>query len=126
MGHIADTSKAISILCESPDLRKEILSRTKRISTEEDAFWCQSTIESLRSKLTAEKFYPPGRVLYMSGSSFGDDGEVTLRDIPREVFSDLILSPYMFNLSQHVPNRYESALARYWRDNSADNINDDT
>ena len=123
LGHIADTSKAISILCESPDLRKEILNRTKGNMTEDDLVWCETILDGLRKKLTAEKFYPPGRVLYMSGSSFGDDGKVNLSDIERNVFSDLVLSPYMFNLSQHIPNRYESALARYWKDNLEESTN---
>ena len=91
--------------------------------TEDDLVWCETILDGLRKKLTAEKFYPPGRVLYMSGSSFGDDGKVNLSDIERNVFSDLVLSPYMFNLSQHIPNRYESALARYWKDNLEESTN---
>ena len=115
LGHIADTSKAISILCESTDLRKDILSRTKNNITHDDKAWCHQIMGRLRKKMTAEKFYPPGKLVYMSGSTFGDE-EVKIHDINRELFSDLILSPLMFNLSQHVPNRYESALARYWKD----------
>jgi hypothetical protein len=34
--------------------------------------WCIDTLGILESKLNAEKFHSPGRVLYMKGNLFGD------------------------------------------------------
>jgi len=79
--------------------------------------FCVNLLRELRAKIfTSEKFYPPGRIFFMSGSTFGDDGEVSLREVIEvdKKFSDLVLDPFMFDLSRHVPNRYESALAKYW------------
>ena len=67
--------------------------------------------------LKAEKFYPPGRVLQMKGSYFGPvTDDVTLTEVSQEnAFRDLRSHPRMFDLSLHVPHRYEVLLARIWR-----------
>jgi hypothetical protein len=127
LGHLAAISSALSKLCEDDNLRSEILNRTKSNvdeMTDEDLRWCINTLESLSvqsssyndTEFTTEKFYPPGRVLHMRGNLFGTNvEEVTLTEVkPEEVFRDLKLHPRMFDLSLHIPHRYEVLLARIW------------
>lgn len=113
LGHIADVSNAIAMLCEDRELRDKILMKVR----DGDLSWCYAQMKKLRREtMTFEKFYPPGRVFFMAGSTFGDDGEVTLQEVDNDNFSDLVLHASMFDLSRHIPNRYEAALARLWRD----------
>jgi len=119
LGHLADISAAISQLCVDDVLRNEVLQRTKggklEDMSEEDLQWCYHKMERLRESMTAEKFYPPGKVLYMGGAGFGN-GDVTLREVPTNKFRDLTLHPNMFDLWKHAPNHYESALRRFLND----------
>jgi len=122
LGHLADISAALSKLCVDDELRNEILNRTKTKNLDEmsvdDLRWCASTLHSLQAfDTTTEKFYPPGRVLHMRGNLFSLNNvdEVTLTEIQPEVaFRDLKLHPRMFDLSLHIPHRYEVLLSRIW------------
>lgn len=126
LGHLADTSSALSKLCENEVLRSEILNRTKtdvNEMIEEDINWCIDTLESLSIQAsvdnTTEKFYPPGRVLHLKvkGGNFfrSNVNEATVTEVkPHLVFRDLKLHPRMFDLSLHVPHRYEVLLSKVW------------
>jgi len=122
LGHLADVSFALSQLCEDHDLRSEILNRTKSNvdeMSEKDILWCDRTLESLQSPSSdnkTEKFYPPGRILHMRGNLFGSNiNEVTLTEVrPEQVFRNLKIHPRMFDLSLHIPHRYEILLSRIW------------
>ncbi len=52
----------------------------------------------------------------MRGNLFGlNVDEVTLTEVrPEEAFRDLKLHPRMFDLSLHIPQRYEVLLSRIW------------
>lgn len=126
LGHLAETSSALAQLCENEGLRSEILNRTKTDAdnmVDEDMNWCIDTLESLSSQASidnsTEKFYPPGRVLHLKvkGGNFfrSNVNDVTLTEVkPQLVFRDLKLHPRMFDLSLHVPHRYEVLLSRIW------------
>ena len=127
LGHLADVTNAISQLCEDPELRDKILNRTKDTKIEEmsedDITWCKHTLELLSplstengNGISTEKFYPPGRVLHMKGNLFSSDlGEVSITEVQSEdVFRHLKLHPRMFDLSLHIPHRYEVLLTRIW------------
>ncbi len=126
LGHLADVSFALSKLCQDTNRRDEILNITKEMNieemNEEDVYWCKDTLESLSIQhhqnpetINAEKFYPPGRVLHMKGNLFGSIDEVTLTEVqPDDLFRHLKLHPRMFDLSLHIPHRYEVLLARIW------------
>lgn len=85
LGHIVDVTTALARLCEDPLLRNDILWRTNddngsamsssssvlhpRATEEQHDLedWCRRTMETtLRHSMTAEKLYPPGRVLLVS------------------------------------------------------------
>ena len=116
LGHLADASLALSTLCEDETLREAILNNTSSDVEDLDELqlkWCIDTLGTLESKLNAEKFYPPGRVLYMKGNLFGDFDKVTLNEIQQEsTFRSLRFHPRMFDLSLHIPHRYEVLLSR--------------
>lgn len=116
LGHLADASLALSTLCEDETLREAILNNTNADVEDLDESqlkWCIHTLEKLESKLQAEKFYPPGRVLYMKGNLFGGIDEVSLNEIKQEsTFRSLRFHPRMFDLSLHIPHRYEVLLSR--------------
>lgn len=126
LGHLADVSTALSILCKDVELRNQILNRTTESGNDEmtdnDMIWCKSTLDSLTQQspsegnMTTEKFYPPGRVLHMKGNLFGSDlDEVTLTEVRSEdIFRHLKLHSRMFDLSLHIPHRYEVLLSRIW------------
>lgn len=118
LGHLADASLALSTLCEDESLREAILNNTNGDLEELDESqldWCVDTLEKLERKMQAEKFYPPGRVLYMKGNLFGDIDEVSLHEIKQEsTFRSLRFHPRMFDLSLHIPHRYEVLLSRIW------------
>lgn len=121
LGHLADTSRALSQLCEDEALRSDVLLKTQgdiKDTSKEDLQWCYDTMQKIRIKMKGEKFYPPGRILYMGGAVFGNkDGEVTLKEVSTEAFEELLLHPFMFDLSRHVPNRYEYALQKLYASN---------
>jgi hypothetical protein len=118
LGHLADASLALSALCEDGSLREAILNNTNvdlEELNESQLNWCVDTLEKLERKMQAEKFYPPGRVLYMKGNLFGDIDEVSLNEIKQEsTFRSLRFHPRMFDLSLHIPHRYEVLLSRIW------------
>jgi len=146
LGHIADLSTVLSHLCVNVTLRNEIFNRTSVLSSSfndivqniytsysntENRIWCYETMNSLPiTHMKAEKFYPPGRILYMTptvddnsssisvlfGSNNND--KVTIRDVSRYEFSDLILHTRMLDISRHLPNLYESSLRQLLVDNS--------
>jgi hypothetical protein len=119
LGHFADLSQGLSFLCEDTDLREQIMSRSKgslKNLDEKNIKWLDKTMSRLRSKMTGEVLFPPGRILLMKGFRQGDNGprDVTLELVDRTRFQDLILHPRMFDLTRHVPSRYENELRHLW------------
>lgn len=124
LGHVADVSVGLSHLCEDAELRATILRRAGGSIDEMDARdleWCSQTMQALRGeKLTAEKLFPPGQLLFLSNGSLlgkrkrkrGDSNPAPVRlfHVPPDSFQDLIISPRMFDLTRHVPSLYESRL----------------
>mmetsp|Transcript_12159 Transcript_12159/g.22780 ORF Transcript_12159/g.22780 Transcript_12159/m.22780 type:complete len:357 (-) Transcript_12159:83-1153(-) len=120
LGHLADASLALSKLCQDSELRNSILNITKKgvnNLNEPELKWCVETMKALEADMQSEKFYPPGRVLYMRGDFSGNIDEIMLREVNQEsVFRHLRFHRRMFDLSLHVPHRYEILLARMWND----------
>ena len=117
LGHLAEVTSTLSKLCENHDLRNTVLEKTQSDiegMNKKDLVWSFNLMSSLRGETVAEKFYPPGRILYMGGNQFGGDDEITLKEVTQEHFTDLRLHPRMFDLSRHVPHRYEAVLRRLW------------
>ncbi len=118
LGHLADASLFLSRLCEDQDLRESILNNTKselNDLTNHELRWCIQTMASLQKDANSEKCYPPGRVLYMKGNFFGSIDEVILYEVDQEeIFGSLRWHPRMFDLSLHIPHRYETLLSRMW------------
>lgn len=118
LGHLADASLVLSKLCQDNELRNAILNKTKKGVGKldpQEITWCMETMKALETDMQSEKFYPPGRVLYMRGNFFGSIDEIMLREVNQEiVFRHLRFHPRMFDLSLHVPHRYEILLARIW------------
>jgi hypothetical protein len=118
LGHLADASLALSKLCRDSELRNAILKKTKKGAgklDEPEIRWCMETMKTLEAEMQSEKFYPPGRVLFIRGNFFGSVNEILLREVDQEsVFRHLRFHPRMFDLSLHVPHRYEILLARIW------------
>lgn len=127
LGHLADVSTALACLCEDPLLRNDILLRTNAPvddMSDADLIWCFETMEALRTKLKAEKLFPPGRILFLSGASpllqpwpqwwwrrrKSDKRGVSLREVPPQYFRDLVVGPRMIDLSRHLPALYVSTL----------------
>ena len=74
VGHVADISRSVARLCKDDDLRRGAMSRLKRRRAKdlppEDVEWCRQTMSEIREKdFKAEKFYPSGQLLYISGTS---------------------------------------------------------
>mmetsp|Transcript_19001 Transcript_19001/g.29265 ORF Transcript_19001/g.29265 Transcript_19001/m.29265 type:complete len:407 (+) Transcript_19001:654-1874(+) len=112
LGHIADISAALSRLCEEKGLRDDILDRTQgRLDemNENDISWCATEMGKLRNYMQGEKFFPSGNILHVA---FGPSNDVSMRQVSADFFRDLPLHPRMFDLTRHVPGRYEQALAR--------------
>ena len=110
LGHIADVSNALALLCEDDTLRNEILMRTDRSvdkMDDNDLQWCTETMTNVRVNLTGELMYPPGRTLFIKREL---DNTISLLDVARSRFSSLRLHPRMLDLSKHVPSLYESLL----------------
>jgi Lipase (class 3) len=123
LGHIADLSTGLASLCEDPLLRNDILMRTNApVDYMEDADleWCFDTMETLRTKMTAEKLFPPGRILLLTGAqsssllpwrrSTNCKSSASLREVPPQYFRDLVVGPQMVDLLRHFPSLYESTL----------------
>jgi pimeloyl-ACP methyl ester carboxylesterase len=119
LGHIADLSSAIAYLCENESLRSAILTRSEGPVAEMDEVdlkWCFDTMEELRERMTGDKMYPPGRILYISRSNLSpaSDDTIALREMPPSYFGTMRLHPRMLDMSRHVPTLYESYLQRLW------------
>lgn len=116
LGHVADVSCALSSLCQNAHLRNQIFAKTKgKYMSHRDLQWCRDTLADIGNRARGEKLYPPGRVFFVQGGSFGDKSSpCTLTEVPLDQFRDLRLHPRMFDLTQHGPGRYERALGRLW------------
>lgn len=117
LGHLADASAVLAQLCENQELRESILNRTKVEVEEMDEsslIWCDETMKFLEQFQTAEKLYPPGRILYIRGNLFGNMNDISLSEVNTCLFSQLKFHPRMFDLSLHIPHRYEILLSRIW------------
>jgi hypothetical protein len=116
LGHVADLSVGLSHLCEDSELRTDILIHTEGRIDEMDRHdleWCSKTWQTLRESMTAEKLFPPGRILLLAKPSDNQEGKCLLPrllHVPADQFQDLAISPRMFDLTRHVPSLYESSL----------------
>jgi hypothetical protein len=116
LGHVADVSVGLSLICEDSELRTDILRHTEGRIDEMDRHdleWCSKKLETLRGRMNAEKLFPPGQILLLTKPS--DDQEDTrllprLIHVPADHFQDLAIGPRMFDLTRHVPSLYESSL----------------
>mmetsp|Transcript_23876 Transcript_23876/g.36106 ORF Transcript_23876/g.36106 Transcript_23876/m.36106 type:complete len:402 (+) Transcript_23876:553-1758(+) len=111
LGHIANLSKALSLLCEDKDFRSMIMIRTDNTLENmeiQDLQWCEKTLIKLKVKMKGELMYPPGRLFFMKRSLEGS--VVSIREVHRSKFSELKLHPRMLDVSRHVPSLYESLL----------------
>lgn len=122
IGHLADVSAALSRLCDNTEMRTDILRRSRGAAnkmSDNDLRWCHDALKWLRQEcMTQEKLYPPGRILYMRGSNSifrGKGKNIELVEVPTNSFRELKLHARMFDLSRHIPTRYESALEKIWR-----------
>jgi hypothetical protein len=121
LGHVADLSVALSLLCEDSELRTNILMHTAgRIDEMDycDLEWCSKTLQTLLGRMTAEKLFPPGRILFLAKPSTGLPPR--LLHVPAEQFQYLAISPRMFDLTRHVPSLYESTLQAILDQNKID------
>jgi hypothetical protein len=78
-----------------------------------DLEWCSKILQTLRERMTAEKLFPPGRILLLAKPSADQEDEFLLPrllHVPADQFRDLAISPRMFDLTRHVPSLYESTL----------------
>jgi hypothetical protein len=127
LGHIADLTKALSKLCSDDELREEIMQHTGTTTwllpediSEEDYVWCLNAMTFLRKQMNSEVLVPPGVIYVMSGSLFdfptdNSDSSVkrcNIRTVDPSVFNELRISARMFDISRHVPARYETVLQR--------------
>jgi hypothetical protein len=67
--------------------------------------------------MKSEKLYPPGTIYLMAGSLFRlnanqDKDFATIHRVDSSQFNELKLHARMFDLSQHIPARYEAVLER--------------
>jgi hypothetical protein len=116
LGHVADLSVGLSHLSEDSELRTDILKHTEGRIDEMDRHdleWCSKALQTLRERMTAEKLFPPGRILLLAKPSADQEDEFLrprLLHVPADQFRDLAISPRMFDLTRHVPSLYESSL----------------
>jgi hypothetical protein len=123
LGHVADVSMGLAYLCNDSALRYDILLRTSGSMNDHDKLWCATTMAFLRKRMTAEKMYPPGRILLLRKEKsrhkqkswlwrFGRIKTTPeLIEVPAQYFRDLIVSAKMFDLSKHLPSMYVSVLS---------------
>jgi Lipase (class 3) len=113
LGHIANLSRAIAILCEDDELRNLINLQTDRSPDRmdiNDLQWCSDTMKNLRSNLTNECLFPPGRTIIIKREY---DSSVSMYEAPLSKFTELRLHGRMLDISRHVPSLYESLLKDY-------------
>lgn len=130
LGHLADLTKALSQLCRDKGFRDEILDRTggrllkypKEVS-QEDHDWCVNAMEALRKQMDSEILVPPGSIYHLSGPlidfqvNIGNNSvirgdEAKLKSVDAIQFNELRLHARMFDVSLHIPARYETILKR--------------
>lgn len=131
LGHLADLTKALSILSQDKGLREDVLTRTGGLGlripsnnvSEDDYLWCANAMAFLRTHMDSEKHYPPGKIYHVSGpllglppgrnngNRFGVDS-TTLRPVNALLFNELKLHARMLDVSLHIPLRYEMLLRR--------------
>lgn len=114
LGHVADVSVALSLLCEDHDLRSKILQRSNgdgKMHNDDDLRWCSRNMDHLRGQMSSEKLFPPGRVLLLRCDNNHKE-RPSLMEVPPFYFQDLWIRPRMFDLRQHVPIKYVSNLRR--------------
>lgn len=125
LGHIVDTTRALSTLCKEEAFRVEILKRLGQAKaveglSKDDLKWLQNAKTYLNQQMDADKLYPPGQIVYMSGTLFnldpvegisvGQKGD--LRPMHVDRFGELMVHVRMFDVSRHLPVRYEAVLKR--------------
>lgn len=119
LGHLADISKALSLLCEDVEKRDQVISRSTnkpRDMKEEDLVWATEQMNIVRENMKSEKLYPPGRILLISSpNQIKNREEVLIEEVSKERFQEIMLHPRLFDLSRHVPNRYEDELRELWK-----------
>ena len=130
LGHLADLTKTIAKLCQDTGLRDEILKRTTGKVDADDHIWCTNVMIFLRKLYDSEKLVPPGKILRLSGPLLevhqtisaagnksrgihaGSDTIASLVSVEPTRFNELKLHPRMFDVSLHIPLRYETLLRR--------------
>jgi hypothetical protein len=124
LGHIADISKALSKLCQDKGFRDEILRRTgfgllvNPLDTAGDNYeWCANAMVALRKQMDSEKLLPPGQILHMTGplidlTEGNNSARIGLKSVDVIIFNELKLHTRMFDVSFHIPLRYETMLRR--------------
>lgn len=128
LGHLADSTKAISSLCKDKGMRDELLKRIgdSRNISRADLEWCKNAMIFLRRQMDSEKLYPPGIIYQVSGplldfqstpdgeksNGLGEGVVAVLRSTDATAYNELKLHPSMFDLSLHIPVRYEMLLRR--------------
>lgn len=130
LGHVADLTKTIGKLCQDKGLRDEILKRTTGKVDADDHIWCTNVMIFLRQLCDSEKLIPPGMILRLSGPLLevqqtipvagnksrgihaGSDTTTSLINVEPTRFNELKVHPRMFDVSLHIPLRYETLLRR--------------
>ena len=115
LGHVADVSKALALLCDDDEFRTAVLTVTDGpLDTldSEHLRWCNEKMEGIRVHMSAAKLYPPGRLLFLSlhNDRSGRKGIPQIREITPSVYAELKISARMFDLSRHVPRVYHRRL----------------
>jgi len=72
--------------------------------------------------MKSEKLYPPGSIYLMAGSLFNfnidrlngnqEREDERIRRVDSSQFNELKIHPRLFDLSSHIPARYEAILER--------------
>ena len=129
LGHLADMTKAVSKLCQDTSFRDEVLRRTtKDDMSPADYEWCVNAMNYLHKQMDSEKLLPPGELFDLSGplldlptdlnitglvADEGDTPPTTLTPVHASVFNELgRLHARMFDLTLHIPVRYDMLLRR--------------
>ena len=62
--------------------------------------------------MNSEKHYPPGKVYMIAGPLFDNEEETTtIKSTNTAAFNEWKLEACMFDLSLHIPGRYERVLS---------------